>query len=230
MTTATLAGSTGFVGSHILSTLLTHPSISAVYAYARRDVPNPTASPKLFPLTSTDTSTWASQFPRELHPRVFFSALGTTRSAAGSVEAQRKIDVDLNLELAKAAKDAGVETYVLISSGGANASGSFPYLKMKGELEERVKELGFKHTVILRPGMILGSRPESRPVEAVVRGFAGALRKISPALTNFWGQEASTIARAAVQAGVMCLEGKREDGVWMVTQAEIVKLGTEEKK
>lgn len=38
----------------------------------------------------------------------FFSALGTTRAQAGSLEAQRKIDFDLNLELAQKAKEGGV--------------------------------------------------------------------------------------------------------------------------
>lgn len=114
---------------------------------------------------------------------------------------------------------------MLISSGGANSKSMMAYVKMKGELEDMVKGLGFKHTVILRPGMILGNREESRPAEAVMRGFAGALKKISPALTNFWGQDADTIARAAVVAGLRCVEGKKEDGVWEIGQAEIVSLG-----
>jgi nucleoside-diphosphate-sugar epimerase len=212
-------------GAHILTELLAHPAISAVYAYSRRDLPNPTASTKLFPLTSADTSSWPAQFPRELSPRIFLSALGTTRAQAGSFEAQKKIDLDLNYSLARAAKDAGVECYVLISAASANTQSSFAYTKMKGELEEKVKELGFKHTVIVRPGLIMGTRGESRPAEAALRGFAGLLKKVSPALTNFWGQDASTIGKAAVAAGVQCLEGKREPGVWEVGQGEIVSLG-----
>lgn len=38
------------------------------------------------------------------------TCLGTTKAAAGSIEEQRKIDLDLNLELAKAAKAEGIET------------------------------------------------------------------------------------------------------------------------
>lgn len=225
MSIATLAGSTGLVGSHILTELLAHPSISAVYAYSRRDLPNPTASTKLFPLTSTDTSSWPAQFPRELHPKIFFSALGTTRAQAGSLEAQKKIDLDLNYDLARAAKDAGVECCVLISAASANTQSSFAYTQMKGELEDKVKGLGFKHTVIVRPGLIMGTRGDSRPAEAALRGFAGLLKKVSPSLTNSWGQEASSIGKAAVVAGVQCVEGKREAGVWEVVQGEIVTLG-----
>ncbi|KAL1610584.1 Protein fmp52, mitochondrial [Paraconiothyrium brasiliense] len=227
MTTVALAGTTGLVGSHILSTLLAHPSVSSVYAYARRAPPNPTASPKLFHIPNAETDQWPSQFPKEPNPRIFFSGLGTTRGAAGSVEAQRKIDVDLNLALARAAKDVGVECYVLISSGGANSSSMMAYPKMKGELEDKVKELGFKHTVILRPGLIQGAREDSRPAEAVVRSLAGWMRKVSPKLTDFWVNDAGVIGKAAVVAGLKCVEGQREAGVWEIGQSEIEKLGRE---
>lgn len=166
-------------------------------------------------------------FPRELKPKVFFSGLGTTRAAAGGVEAQRKIDVDLNLDLAKAAKEAGVETYVLVSSGGANSKSAMDYPQMKGELEDAVKALQFKHTVILRPGLIVGERTESRPAEAIVRSIAKGLKSLTPALTNFWAQDASVIARAAVNAGLQCVEGKKEAGVWELGQSDIVTLGKE---
>ena len=198
-----------------------------MYAYSRRDLPNPTASPKLFPLSSPDTTSWPAQFPRELSPKIFLSALGTTRAQAGGFEAQKAIDLDLNYNLARAAKDAGVECYVLISAASANTQSNFAYTKMKGELEDKVKALGFKHTVIIRPGLIMGTRGESRPAEAALRGFAGLLKKVSPSLTNFWGQDAECIGKAAVVAGVRCLEGKRDAGVWEVGQGEIVTLGDE---
>ncbi|KAF2713390.1 hypothetical protein K504DRAFT_461922 [Pleomassaria siparia CBS 279.74] len=226
MASAALAGSTGLVGGHILTQLLEHPSISAVHAYTRRELPNPTSSTKLHPLSSTDTATWASLFPRSPAPSVFFSGLGTTRAAAGSLENQRKIDYDLNLELAKTAKEAGVDTYVLISSASANGQSSMGYVKMKGELEDRVKELKFKHTVIVRPGLIVGERTESRFAEAVARSIAVGLGKLNAGLKDAWAQDADVIARAAVVAGLQCAEGKREeDGVWMLGQGDIISLG-----
>ena len=212
-------------GSNILSQLLAHPSFSAVYAYTRRDLPNFAGSTKLQPITLADSSKWASQFP-PTSARIFFSALGTTRAQVGGFDAQRKIDYDLNLELAQAAKNAGVDTYVLISSNGASAKSYFAYPKMKGELEEAVKRLGFKHTVIVRPGLIVGDRSESRPAEAALRGLAKGLRSyVSPKATDWWAQDAGVIARAAIHAGVMCLEEKREEGVWVLEMGEIVPMG-----
>jgi uncharacterized protein YbjT (DUF2867 family) len=143
------------------------------------------------------------------------------------VEAQRKIDYDLNLDLAKAAKEAGVDTYVLISAGSANSQSSFAYVKMKGQLEDDVKALGFKHTVIVRPGLILGGRQDSRPAEFAIQSVARLFRKVTPALTDFWAQDAAIIARAAINAGAQCLDGKREEGAWVLSQADINALGKE---
>ncbi|KAH7069691.1 NAD dependent epimerase/dehydratase family protein-like protein [Paraphoma chrysanthemicola] len=226
MATAVLAGSTGQVGAFILTHLLSNPTFSAVYAYSRRDLPNPTASTKLNAIVSTDTAQWGTLFPREMHPKIMFSGLGTTRADAGGLENQRKIDYDLNLELAKAAKDAGVETYVLISAAGVSSKSMFAYPKMKGELEDAVRALEFKHTVFVRPGFIAGDRTSRNAgvAEVAMRWVAKGLGGVSNALKDPWAQDGELIAKAAVAAGVKCLEG-REAGVWDVGQADIVKLG-----
>jgi len=227
MTSTAVVGSTGLVGSNILSTLLSHPLISSVHSLSRRQPPS--TSTKLHPLVSTDSSQWPAQLSSVAPPpSIFFSALGTTRAAAGGVEAQRKIDHDLNLDLAKSAKAAGVKVYVLISSGGANAHSYLAYPKMKGELEEAVKALDFEKTVILRPGLIVGSREDSRPAEWIVRKIAVTAGSLSNAAKDFWAQDAEVIARAAVAAGLKSLEGGQK--VWMVGQSDIVRLGRTEWK
>ncbi|EKG11786.1 NmrA-like protein [Macrophomina phaseolina MS6] len=233
---AFLAGSTGLVGSNILPTLLAHPSIAHTFAFTRRALPH--TSPNLStlpadPATVKDTATWPTLLPSPAPtPSLFFSALGSTRAQAGSVEAQRAIDLDLNVALARAAKAAGVTTYVLISTGAANSASSFAYLKMKGELEDAVKALGFEHTVILRPGLLLGPREDSRPAEWALQKVAGLAGAVSGGvLSDFWAQDARVVARAAVKAGVMCVEGGRaEKGVWELGQKEIVRLGKTEWK
>jgi uncharacterized protein YbjT (DUF2867 family) len=158
-----------------------------------------------------------------------FSGLATTRAAAGGLEGQRKIDFDLNLELARAAKDAGVETYVLISGAGANSKSMFGYMAMKGELEDRICDLGFKHTVFVRPGFIAGERTnrEAGVAEVALRWMAKGLGNVSPALKNPWAQDGELIAKAAVVVGMKCLDGKRKEGVWEVAQRDIVSLGAE---
>ena len=90
---------------------------------------------------------------------VLFSCLGTTIKAAGSQEAMWAIDHDLQLAFAQAAQRNGVSRYVLVSAQMADANARAFYLRMKGVLEQAVAALGFAHTAILRPPLLL--RPNS---------------------------------------------------------------------
>lgn len=120
-----------------------------------------------------------------------------------------------------------MKVYVLISSAGANKDAYFPYTKMKGELEAAVAQLGFEKTVILRPGLLIGPRQDLRPPEYTLQTLAGGMGKISGGmLKNFWAQDADVVGRAAVQAGLKCLDGTAPEGhLWMVTQSDIIRLG-----
>lgn len=102
---------------------------------------------------------------------------------------------------------------------------------MKGECEEQVKNLGFERTVILRPGVIVGPREESRPGEAVARFLATAIGKVHSSLKDPWAQDADVIAKAAVKAGLKALAGDVPTGsekVWVLSQSDIIRLGRTE--
>ncbi len=162
-------------------------------------------------------------------PSIMFSALATTRAAAGGFEAQYKIEHDLNIELAKAAKQSGTKTYVLISAASASSNAFFAYTKMKGEIEDHIKELDFEHTVIVRPGLIAGEREESRAAEAVFRKIAAGLGKVSTRwLKDGWAQDADVIARAAVSAALKIERGEVKDKVWVLGGSDIIQLGRTE--
>jgi uncharacterized protein YbjT (DUF2867 family) len=174
MTTAAVFGSTGAVGSHILSTLLASDTFTSVTTISRR-LPK-SSSPKLSTILEPDTSKWGPLIPTLTpKPSVIFNAVGTTRAAAGGIQNQWKIDHDLCVENAKAAKEAGVTTYVFISSAGTRGllSGYVPYSKMKVGVEEAIRGLGFEQAVILRPRMILGERetPKAPVLEKVIRSL-----------------------------------------------------------
>ena len=220
---AALIGSTGLVGSQILLALAANSSFGNIHAIGRKSLPS---YDKLHPIIEADNSKWPASFgAMSPAPTIFFSALGTTRGQAGGFDKQRLIDFDLNLEMAKNAHEAGVKVYVLISTAGASSTSMLGYPKMKGELEEEVSKIGFDHTVILRPGLLLGSRVDSRPPEFALQQIAKGLRGLTKKATDFWAQDASEVGRAAVVAGEMCAEGKRDRGLWLVDQAEVVKLG-----
>jgi nucleoside-diphosphate-sugar epimerase len=125
--------------------------------------------------------------------------------------------------LAKSAKESGVNTYVLISSANAKANSWLPYVA-----------LGFEKCVIVRPGVIVGSREKPRAVEQPLHYVANFMGAIAGPLKNVWAQDASAIAKAAIRAateegvweGRKTVEGKNGGKVWFMGQGEIVELGS----
>ncbi|KAJ5151702.1 hypothetical protein N7492_009997 [Penicillium capsulatum] len=228
MTTAALFGCTGAVGSQILSTLLASPSFSSVKTISRR-VPN-AESAKLEALQESEISKWGGMISTlSPKPTVVFNAVGTTRATAGGIENQWKIDHDSCIENAKAAKAAGVKTYVFISSAGTRGflSGYVPYSKMKVGVEDTIKELDFDQAIILRPGMILGrEKPKAPFFECIVSN----LNKLGQGLQDGLGQDQTIIGRAAVAAAVAAEQGKAPSKYWTVEMADILKLGRDEWK
>ena len=154
-----------------------------------------------------------------------FSALATTRAAAGGFAPQYKLEHDLNVELAKAAKQAGTKIYVLISSCLANPHSWFGYLKMKGEIEEHIKEIGFEHTIIVRPGLLIGKRQESRITEVILGALAKAGGYVHRSLKDSWAHDVDVIAKAAVTAAVIAQKGEVTDKVWVLEAKDIIRMG-----
>lgn len=226
---AAVIGSTGLVGSNILSTLLATEAYKPVHTITRRA---PKAnSPSLNAVVDADTSTWAAALTAlSPGPRAVFSALGTTRAAAGGIANQWKIDHDLNVELARAAKAAGAKTFVFISSAGTRSwtSSSVPYSKMKNGVEDAVKELDFEHGIILKPGLILGPREDSRTAESLFQTAVKGLGRLNQGVQDGLGQEADVIARAAVRAAQLADEGKAPSKYWIIEAADIIRLGRKE--
>jgi uncharacterized protein YbjT (DUF2867 family) len=187
MTTALVFGGTGAVGSQVLATLLSSPTCPSLTTVSRRAPETP--SPKLRAIIEADTAKWgpliATLSPT---PSVVINAVGTTMATAGSIAAQWAIDHDLCIENAKAAKAAGVKTYVYCSSAGTSGSYSpfalTPYAKMKRGVETAIKELNFENAIILRPGMIIGREtPKNKWLEDIFVGF----KRISQSFQDNWG-------------------------------------------
>ncbi|PGH14647.1 protein fmp52-2, mitochondrial [Polytolypa hystricis UAMH7299] len=229
MATAAVFGCTGAVGSQILATLLATDTFASIKTISRR-LPK-AQSPKLSTLEEADVSKWGSMIPSlSPKPSTIFNAVGTTRAAAGGLQNQWKIDHDLCIENAKAAKQAGVKTYVFISSAGTRElfSSYVPYSKMKIGVEDAIKDLNFEHAIILRPGMIIGREKAKAPLLEKVVGNLNRL--VGQGGQDRIGQDQTIIGRAAVAAARMAEEGKAPSKYWVVEMADIVKLGRDEWK
>lgn len=130
---------------------------------------------------------------------VLLCALGTTMARAGSREAFREVDHDLVLKVADAARAAGIEHMIAVSSVEADPGAKSFYLRTKGEVEAALGKRGFGRLDLLRPGLLRGSRDERRPLEAAAQVGAPLLDlALHGRIRRFRSIRASDVARAAI--------------------------------
>ncbi|KAM7015325.1 oxidoreductase HTATIP2 isoform 1-T3 [Tautogolabrus adspersus] len=99
---------------------------------------------------------------------VGYCCMGTTKAKSGT-EGFIRVDHDYTLKSAELAKAGGCSQFHLQSSRGADKTSSFLYLKVKGQVEAEIEELGFDRYSVYRPGVLLVDRQESRPAEWLAR-------------------------------------------------------------
>lgn len=157
--TTLIFGATGLCGTAFVKHADEIDALTKLVTITRRKLNY--ESTKLENIVEVDTAKYGSLIS-EIKPKTLYTSLATTRAAAGSAQAFVDIDYGINIEIAKAAKGAGVETFVLVSSMGASALSPFLYMKTKGRLEDDVIALKFPRTIILRPGPLLGEREKSK--------------------------------------------------------------------
>ena len=109
-----------------------------------------------------------------------FCCLGTTMARAGSEAAFRRVDYDYPLAFGRAARTAGVRKFLVVTAIGADPKSNIFYNRVKGELEEAVRALGFGATHIFRPSFLAGDRGESRMGEKAGIFAARVLATVLP--------------------------------------------------
>ena len=147
---ALIIGATGATGKDLLTQLLEDEFFTEVHIFVRKPLNNKDPKLKIHIIDFEKPEVWKDL----VQGNVAFSCLGTTLQAAGSKEAQRKIDVDYQLQFAQNAKENGVEDFILVSSYGANSKSKVFYSRIKGELEDQIKALHFNKLTIFQPGML----------------------------------------------------------------------------
>ena len=131
-TAVTLVGATGLTGSSTLTALLGSTDPFAIRTIARKVIPVQTArnNATTFTHTLVEDMFSAPQSAVGEQGGVYISCLGTTRAAAGGVEKQEKIDLVLNRDLAKRAKEDGVDTVSELPLS-LNLEGTFALVRRK---------------------------------------------------------------------------------------------------
>lgn len=148
---ALVIGATGATGKDLVEQLMKDDSFERVNVFVRRPLDIQHNKLTVHDIDFDQPDTWRDLVKGD----VLFSCLGTTIKAAGSKEAQWKVDYSYQYEFAKAAKENGVDRYVLVSAEFASPKARSFYSKMKGQLEEAVKELGFPKLTIIKPPILM---------------------------------------------------------------------------
>jgi len=195
MKKAIVLGSTGMVGSQLVDLLISTTEYAEIITFVRR--PSGKIHPKLkeYVVNFDDIQSWSQYIQGD----VLFSCMGTTLAQAKSKENQFKIDYTYQYNVAEIASKNEVNTYVLVSSAGANAKSSTFYMQMKGKLDEAVKSLAFKNLIILRPGQLYGDRNEKRMGEKIGLSVMFFLNKIG-ILSKYKPIHAMEVAKAMLAA------------------------------
>jgi len=186
---AMVVGATGLVGGHLLDLLLDDERFKTVTILTRRSSGRKHDKLTEHIVDFDDEESWAHLLSGD----VLFSAMGTTRKAAGSQDAQYRVDV------AYAAAGFGTKRYVLVSAAGADPDSRFFYPRIKGELEKAVLSLGFEHVTILRPSILEGKRQDSRFMERLGAGAVRFFGLFSKKARRYRPVHAEVVARAMIR-------------------------------
>lgn len=99
-----------------------------------------------------------------------FSAIGTTQSKVNwNKDEYRKIDYDINSNIALACKKFKVKNFSLVSTAGAKYKSDNFYLNLKGEIEKNIISMNLLSTSIYRPSLLLGNRKDRRIGEKIAQ-------------------------------------------------------------
>jgi uncharacterized protein YbjT (DUF2867 family) len=199
-----ILGATGLVGTECVREFATSREFARVVILARRAPSRASAQPHVEThIIHFDRLEDAADHFRVSH---IVCALGTTIRKAGSQERFRRVDYNYPLAAARAGLRQGARHFLLVSALGANARSRIFYRRVKGEVEDAIRALGYRSLTIVRPSLLLGERGEFRLGESIGKLFASITpRRYRPVHAR---QVASALLRAALEdrEGVRIIE------------------------
>ena len=192
--TAVIIGATGVVGRVILNEILSGEYYDRIYILGRSSI---SKLPDEERLTKIIIDFENIDFDMDILENAdVFASLGTTLKIAGSKENQRKIDLDYTVNFAKLC-EGKIRSFNVVSAMGANSISKSFYTSLKGELENRLKEMNLGVLRIFRPSLLISKREDKRILEEVFFKISpilkvllkGKLKKYSPIEASLLGKE-----------------------------------------
>jgi uncharacterized protein YbjT (DUF2867 family) len=213
---AIIAGASGLIGSSLLAILLQQPEYDEVLVLVRTLLPDkhPKLKQQIVDFDALD------KYADVINGHALFCCLGSTKKKTPDLAEYRKVDHDYPLHLAQLAKTNGIAQFHLVSSIGANASSSFYYTKIKGEMEDDIKSVGLSSLHIYQPSTLTGKRKELRLLEIVT---VPIIKLLDPlligGLKKYRSIPAATVAMAMYKQSL-----KNETGVFTYPSDKIKTL------
>ena len=160
--TAVIIGATGAVGREIVNEILRGEYYDRIYILGRNSISKlPDDSRLVKIIIDFDNIDFDMDV---LENADVFATLGTTMKIAGSKENQRKIDVDYTINFAKLCKGK-IRSFNVVSAIGANSKSKNFYNSLKGELEDKLKEMNLGMLRIFQPSLLISKREDGRFLE-----------------------------------------------------------------
>ena len=163
MKTALIFGSSGLIGNQLLELLVNNVKYSKIKLFVRSETSN---SNSKIEIIKTDFNNLENHKDSVIGDDCFF-CIGTTRKNTPDKNEYIKVEYNLPIAAAKIAKSNSVNTFIYISSLGANPKATSLYLKNKGQTEEELIKFNFSNLSILRPSILIGDRKENRIGEKI---------------------------------------------------------------
>ncbi|HVF38943.1 MAG TPA: NAD(P)H-binding protein [Gemmatimonadaceae bacterium] len=209
-------GGTGLVGSECLRLLIEDPSCERIVVLARRPLTANVSSAKVevHVIDFNHLTSYSHLFDVDQ----ILCALGTTRKQTPSKRVYRSIDFLYPITAAHLGLENGASHFLLVSAVGADSGSWIFYNRLKGELEDALKELAYRSLTIVQPSVLVGDRAQPRRSERIAAGLSFVMpEKYKPVL-------ASTVAKILVDAA-----RRDEPGIRVIANREIEALGSSEK-
>ena len=184
MKTAIIFGSSGLIGNELFKTILLSNTYDKIKIFVRTipEVNNPKVE-----IIKTDFRN-LEKYKDKINGDDCYFCIGTTKKDTPDKSEYIRIEYDIPVRVATIAKENSVNSFLYVSSIGANPKASSGYLKNKGQVEEKLRNLNFKKLAIIRPSLLIGNRKSFRlgeviftPVMNTLTLFAfGSLKKYKP--------------------------------------------------
>jgi len=200
---AGIVGSTGLIGSKLPELLLNDAYFNKIRLIGRRPIEynNPAVNVKVIDFSDNESYRSAINGCDAV-----FCAVGTTqKKVKGDKVAYYRVDYDIPVNAAQFCEDTGCPVFLLVSSVGADSRSKNFYLKLKGEVEDKIQGMKIASVSVFRPSMLLGKRREFRFGEEVAKAISVPLTFLFP--SKYKPVKAENVARAMIAASKRAAPG-----------------------